>query len=136
MNDIPKGWALYDGDNCTPNIKGRALQSYDNTHAKGIYLEAGLPIYGEQYIVINGGNKHHSLLTELLMLIQMKNMTNQGIIKKDFVIEIIIYFLMLLTVRLYMNVARLSTPSIYHILHYEDKIKENPLFEMGVTNLE
>lgn len=43
LKDIPNGWKLCDGNNGTPNLKGRVLQCYDNAYAKGIYLEAGLP---------------------------------------------------------------------------------------------
>lgn len=43
LANIPKGWALCDGNNGTPNLKGRVLQSYDSTPTKGVFLEAGLP---------------------------------------------------------------------------------------------
>ena len=48
--DIPTGWYVCDGDNGTPKLFGRVLQSYDESHNVGDFVDAGLPnITGSLY---------------------------------------------------------------------------------------
>lgn len=51
LEKIPDGWALCNGENGTPDLRGRFLQSYSDLVAVTTFVEAGLPnITGKTYI--------------------------------------------------------------------------------------
>lgn len=76
LADIPKGWALCDGSNGTPNLTGRFLEG--TTTKANMFVEAGLPNITGKHYTDNTSSEYYYSPSGVYTYIHGKNLTLEG----------------------------------------------------------